>query len=1399
MSSEAKANRRVRANFAVQGETIEDGDDIYAAQVTTPLGDAQTLIREGMASVSEIDTHNKHLQDALVGAAGEITITKLNSSGNEQLQIGINSTYSDNYPGPAGSYERTLFQSGVAAPSAPSAGTVAAGAIPAVPADWSIEPPVTNEPIWVTIQRVARDATEITYTTPRRWNGPRGAAGSFERILFRAADSAPSALDSSSLAAADDTPGVPTSWSIAPPSGNTPIWSTIQRVARDSTTVTYTAPRRWDGLDGPAGSYERVLFKSGTEPAAPTMPNALSHSHDNPTVPDGWSGTPSGDPIWASVQRVARGATAITYTTPTRWDGLDGLAGSYERILFQAAATVPAAPSASVLSDPDAAPAVPASWSADPPSTGMSIWATIQRVARGSKDVTYTTPRRWNGLTGSFERILFQAAATVPAAPSGNILSDPDATPAVPASWSADPPSTGMPIWATIQRVARDSKSVTYTTPRRWDGPAGSYERTVYRALTSAPATPSAPASVANADATPAVPTDWSDTPPTGNTPIWASVQRIDRNSLNVTYTAPRRWDGLDGPSGNFERTIFIASATSPTAPSAPSTVVVDDNPALPGNWLDAPPTSQHPVWASIQRVARGATTVTYTAPSRWNGATGSFERAIFQARATAPSAPSAETLASESDSPTVPSGWAATPPTSANPIWSSVQRVGRGSLAVSYTTPRRWNGLRGAAGSYERTLYRAAENKPDAPAAETLSATDATPAVPDNWADAPPSTDLPIWASVQRVERDSADVTYTDPARWDGPTGPSGGLAGSYERHLYQSAASQPDDLSNDSIANPDDTPSLPADWSLEPPTDDEAIWATIQRVARGSTTVTYTSPRRWSGLDGKAGSFERILFRAANSEPATPSEPSSIDDPADTPLAPANWNTNPPIGTLPIWASIQRVARGGTDVTYTAPVRWSGADGEDGEDGLAGSFERSLYRAQAAQPAAPANSTVATDSTPAVPSNWRTSPPASQHPVWASIQRVARGSTDVTYTTPRRWDGPTGADGLAGSFERILFQAATSAPAAPPNGSLANADDAPAAPSSWSATPPDTNESVYATVQRVARGSTTVTYTDPTRWDGPTGARGLDGGFGLELIGATASSFTIGTQWTDTGIAIPASAQAGEIWAIKVNESLMFFPPDKLYALGTSGGALNIAVANASFVGGSADRYLLIHQLSDVFERIQGNRFYLSMTGGGVVNGLNTVGGNILIVGTTSSRTTGITFYRVKGFSSGRDAHLGSSDVSAGTANTGIVDGRGPFTVPASGDSTERIINFVQHPDKTPAGMEIYASGANKGKFLLPPGKWLVCVGLQLQSSIMDSEVSGVLGIYYDDNLRHPQTIKMSRPENAHRYEGAVSVSGGVVSDGSKLAWIGLSLDTADASNQITLLAGHAHIFEQ
>ena len=83
---------QLKTAIVVDDSAIVDGNTIDAANHTIPLGGAEAQLREGQASVSSADTNVKHLEDAIVGTAGGIKITKQDTGADESLQIDIDAT-----------------------------------------------------------------------------------------------------------------------------------------------------------------------------------------------------------------------------------------------------------------------------------------------------------------------------------------------------------------------------------------------------------------------------------------------------------------------------------------------------------------------------------------------------------------------------------------------------------------------------------------------------------------------------------------------------------------------------------------------------------------------------------------------------------------------------------------------------------------------------------------------------------------------------------------------------------------------------------------------------------------------------------------------------------------------------------------------------------------------------------------------------------------------------------------------------------------------------------------------------------------------------------------------------------------------------------------------------------
>ena len=98
---------------------------------------------------------------------------------------------------------------------------------------------------------------------------------------------------------------------------------------------------------------------------------------------------------------------------------------------------------------------------------------------------------------------------------------------------------------------------------------------------------------------------------------------------------------------------------------------------------------------------------------------------------------------------------------------------------------------------------------------------------------------------------------------------------------------------------------------------------WADVTGLLRG--------PQGEDGADAPPPIYQRWIFQAAATVPATPTEPSNVDPPA-VPGIPSGWVDDPPAGTTPIWASLQTRGQDRTVVTYSDPRRWDGEDGSGG-----------------------------------------------------------------------------------------------------------------------------------------------------------------------------------------------------------------------------------------------------------------------------------------------------------------------------------------------------------------------------------------------------------------------------------------------------------------------------------
>lgn len=119
---------------------------------------------------------------ASAAADAAIVIDSQNAAGYANIQVTFYKLEAAGRRGEggAGSYERQLFRSQrIGTPPAPSMpNTIAApGRIPGVPTHWSETPPVTVDPIYVSLQRIDPNETVVRYSAPRQWSGTPGRDG----------------------------------------------------------------------------------------------------------------------------------------------------------------------------------------------------------------------------------------------------------------------------------------------------------------------------------------------------------------------------------------------------------------------------------------------------------------------------------------------------------------------------------------------------------------------------------------------------------------------------------------------------------------------------------------------------------------------------------------------------------------------------------------------------------------------------------------------------------------------------------------------------------------------------------------------------------------------------------------------------------------------------------------------------------------------------------------------------------------------------------------------------------------------------------------------------------------------------------------------------------------------
>ena len=272
-------------------------------------------------------------------------------------------------------------------------------------------------------------------------------------------------------------------------------------------------------------------------------------------------------------------------------------------------------------------------------------------------------------------------------------------------------------------------------------------------------------------------------------------------------------------------------------------------------------------------------------------------------------------------------------------------------------------------------------------------------------------------------------------------------------------------------------------------------------------------------NGTPGPNGvsSFAAVVYQANSSVPATPLGGSyNFQTLALTP--PSGWaNTLAGNANTTYWASQFTFTT--SDPTANVPATtWSAPRGvfRVGTDGVNGtsvySFPVFIY--QNTQPGTPQANTgswsfatgtgLAPTGTPAT-EIWNVNPPATHvsNTLWASystaISNVGGTDTDLTWSTPAQLatPGTAGSDGLS-IYNYPVYQANSSTPAAPVNGSYNFGTRTGTPPTGWDNTPPALGNIWISTAQAQIQGTTGTWTGNSTSWSTPTrfnGNAGING----------------------------------------------------------------------------------------------------------------------------------------------------------------------------------------------------------------------------------------------------------------------------------------------------------------
>ena len=996
--------------------------------------------------------------------------------------------------GSTGDSTRLIYTKNSSTPTNPSGGTWN-GTTLDPPTNWHLTIPAGNDDLYSAVATLGGDGSSLSYSDAFKLTGEIGATGTSLTVIYRKHTSAPTTPTGGTWDGTNFT--APSNWSLTVPSGTNPLYGVAVRLGSDNSTITYSAPFRLTGVIGVKGDSIRLLFRRKADPA-PTTPADGSWDGTDFTAPADWTESiPTGsDPLYWLIARLDSSDNTVNYIRVQQFE--QGPRGDSIQLIYttQSEGTTPSVPgqrSGASWNGTTFTP--PLAWSATVPtvSTGNVLWTLA--VTLSGDDTTFSYGSSVIRLTGNVGvkgdsiRLLFRRSTTgSPTAPTDGSWDGTTFT--APTNWTeAVPTSSGTLYWI-IARLDSSSNTIAYGSVQLYErgqqGHQGDSFDLVYQRATAS--TTPGTGGVRSGGTLTTAPTGWSlsasTAPGTITDPLYVSIVHLPGDSATtINYDTSFEITGPAGEHGDSVRLIYRKSSTSLTA--APTGGTWNGTTFTPpNNWSLTILAGTDPLYGVIANLDGDNSSVSYSTPFRLtqagSGNHGDSVDIIYQRSSSTPSKPADDTgTRTGLRITTAPAGWSLTVAgtTGNNPLYVAFATLSGGSsTSIVYDDPIKVEAEDGNAGDSFILVYQRATNTPAVPTGGTWDGSTFTPQSP--WTLSISGGTNPLFASVAKLDGDGTTITYSAVFRLTGEDGDPGDSI----RLIYRRATSEPTAPTGGSWNGTLFT--LPSNWTESIPTSSNPLWIVPVRLHSDNTTITYNNVLRFSALDGSDGDSLRMIYYRSASTPTTPGL-GTWNGTTFTPPSP--WTLTVPTGNNPLYGIVATLDGDGTTVTQSAIIRLTGpSGGASGEDG--DSFVL-IYQKTNTEPDTPMAGTW-DGTTFGPPSNWSTTVPGGNEPLFASVAKLDGDGTTITYSDVFRMTGIAGTNGV--SIDLVYRRSSTNLATAPPTTGLTATNGVlSAAPSGWDLNVPSGSDDLYISIATIT-GTGTITFSVPTRLSGSTGEDG-------------------------------------------------------------------------------------------------------------------------------------------------------------------------------------------------------------------------------------------------------------------------------------------------------------------